>query len=251
MLARHWRIFNDRRAQIGLRRTLQFTLLKGLRRLLMPGVQFHFGMTAEDIVISFLVDKYVGKRDITYIDIGCHEARRISNSYLLYLNGARGLAVDLNPAYAPEFRRERRNDMFVCAALSDRAATTVVHEFTASEVNTIDAAQAEQWRGRFQAKSSRAVETTTLDDLLARHMPGAGVDVLLLDVEGHELPVLRGANLAALRPALIVCELHQLDLPTANAHPVVAFLASSGYRLISYATVNGYFVRDDLAERDR
>jgi FkbM family methyltransferase len=251
MLLTHWHIWKTRVRQLGIWRACCLSLLKLLRKILLPGVQFHFGMTAEDIVISFLVDKYVGRRDITYIDIGCHEARRISNSYLLYLNGARGLAVDLNPAYAPEFRRERRNDLFVCAALSDRAATTVVHEFTASEVNTIDAAQAEQWRGRFQAKSSRAVETTTLDDLLARHMPGAGVDVLLLDVEGHELPVLRGAKLAALRPALIVCELHELDLPAADGHPVVAFLAGSGYRLISYATVNGYFVRSDLAERDR
>jgi len=251
MWAKHWRIFDGRRKQTGLRRTLQFTLLKGLRRLLVPGVQFHFGMTAEDIVIAFLVDKYIGKRDITYVDIGCHEARRISNSYFLYLNGAHGIAIDLSPDYANEFQRERPRDLFVCAALSDRAATTVVHEFTASEVSTIDAAQAEQWQGRFQAKGSRTVETTTLDDVLARHMPGANPDVLLLDVEGHELPVLRGANLAALRPALIVCELHQLDLPAASDHPVVAFLATSGYRLVSYATVNGYFVRNDLAERER
>jgi hypothetical protein len=174
MLAKHWRLFDARRKQIGLRRTLQFTLLKGLRRLFIPGVQFHFGMTAEDIVIAFLVDEYIGRRDIRYIDIGCHEARRISNSYLLYLNGARGLAIDLAPAYADEFRRERPKDMFICAALSDRAATTLVHEFTASEVSTIDPAQAEQWQGRFQATGNRTVETTTLEAVLARHMPGVG-----------------------------------------------------------------------------
>jgi FkbM family methyltransferase len=251
MQARHWRIFIDRFKQIGLRRAVQFTLLKGMRRVLMPGVQFHFGMTAEDIVLAFLVDRYTGRRGVTYIDVGCHEARRISNSYLLYLNGARGLAIDLNPAYAGEFRRERPNDLFVCAALSDRAATAVVHEFTASEVNTIDAHQAEQWQRRFQVEGSRTVETTTLDDLLARHMPGVDIDVLLLDVEGHELPVLRGANLGALRPALIVCELHDLDLSEADAHPIVNFLAITGYRLISYATVNGYFVRNDLVGRGR
>jgi len=251
MLLTHWHIWKTRVRQLGIWRASCLSLLKLLRKILLPGVQFHFGMTAEDIVISFLVDKYVGKRRITYIDIGCHEARRISNSYLLYLNGARGLAVDLNPAYAREFRHERPNDIFICAALSDRAAMTVVHEFTASEVSTIDPAQAEQWQGRFQPTGSRSIETTTLEALLAKHMPGVGIDLLLLDVEGHELPVLRGANLGALRPALIVCELHQLDLPAANGHPVVAFLASNGYRLISYATVNGYFVRNDLAERDR
>ena len=133
-------------------------------------------------------------------------------------------------------------------AVSDSAGQAVVHEFNTAEVNTIDAAQAQLWKDRFQPKGSRTVETATLSTLLARHMPNRTVDVLLLDVEGHELAVLRGADLPALRPAIVVCELHGLELSRAAADSVVALLEQAGYGLAAYATVSGYFVRRDLLD---
>jgi FkbM family methyltransferase len=251
MLAKHWRIFNVRRKQIGLCRTLQFTSLKILRRLLQRGVQFHFGMTAEDVVLQFLIERYLGKRKITYVDVGCHEARRISNTYLLYLNGNTGLAIDLNPKYASEFMRERPNDIFVCAALSDGVQSAVVHEFTDPEVNTIDQARAKRWKSKFKPTGSRTVETTTLEAVLTRHLSVATIDVLLLDVEGHELNVLRGASLPAIRPALVVCELHDLDLRYMDGNPVIGFMEANSYSLVAYATDSGYFVREDLLKEER
>jgi FkbM family methyltransferase len=246
MLLTHWHIWTTSLRQLGLWRALRLTLLKLLRKALLPGAQFHFGMTAEDIVLIFMADRYIGRRAITYVDIGCHEPRRISNSYLLYLHGSSGLAIDLDPKYSAAFKRERPNDIFVCAAVSERASTAVVHEFNTAEVNTIDAAQAQVWKDHFQPKGTRVVDTATLRDLVARYMPHRSVDVLLLDVEGHELPVLRGADLPTLRPAIVACELHGLELHSASLHPVVKFLAQVGYELTAYATVNGYFVRLDL-----
>lgn len=249
MLLTHWRIFQTRVAQLGLWRTVRFTSLKLLRKALLPGVQFHFGMNAEDIVLLHLAQHYLGRKNLTYVDIGCHEARRISNSYLLYLNGSSGLAVDLEPKYGTEFSRERPNDIFVCAALSDAVRQTVVQEFNTPEVNTIDTDQAAVWGERFQHKGSRTVETSTLADLLHRHAHQRPVDVLLIDVEGHELAVLRGANLAEVRPAIIACEMHNLNLRDAAANPVVQYLEQSGYGLVAYAAISGYFVRNDLAAR--
>jgi FkbM family methyltransferase len=250
MLMRHWQIWTIRVRQLGLWRALCLNLLKLLRKLLLPGTQFHFGMTAEDIVLQFLAEKYLGRRAFTYVDIGCHEPRRISNSYLLYLNGSSGLAIDLDPRYATEFKRERPNDIFVCAAVSDSPGQATVHEFRTAEVNTIDPLQAQLWKDQFQHQGSRTVETATLSALMTRHMPNRTVDLLLIDVEGHELAVLQGANLGALRPAIVVCELHGLKLSSYATNPVVGFLDQAGYGLVSYATVNGYFVRRDLLDGD-
>lgn len=248
MLAKHFHIFETRVRQLGFYRALRLTLMKLLRKALLPSVQFHFGMTAEDIVVMFLAEKYLGRKTVTYVDVGCHEPTRISNSYLLYLNGAKGLAIDLDPKYAAQFKRERPNDIFVCAAVSDGAHQAVVHEFSAAEVNTIDSDQSKLWRNQFQPTGCRIMQTETLSALLERHMPRVAIDILLLDVEGHELSVLRGVDLTTTRPALIVCELHNLELARSMENPVVQFLGNSGYELAAYATVNGYFVRRDLFE---
>jgi len=248
MLATHSHIFRTRVRQLGVYRALRLTLMKVLRKALLPDVEFHFGMTAEDIVVLFLADKYLGRKKVTYVDIGCHEPKRISNSYLLYLNGSTGLAVDLDSRYAAQFKRERPNDIFVCAAVSDGAHQAVVHEFTAAEVATIDPDQSKAWHDRFQATGCRLTQTVSLRDLLARHLPQVAIDILLLDVEGHELSVLRGAGLSSIRPAIVVCELHNIKLAKALENPVVEFLSNAGYALAAYATVNGYFVRRDLFE---
>jgi FkbM family methyltransferase len=251
MLPKHLAIFATRYRQLGLCRALGLTLLKGLRKVLLPGVQFHFGMTAEDIVLRFLVEKYLGRKALTYVDVGCHEPTRISNSYLLYLEGARGLAVDLNPKFGDQFKRARPNDTFVCAAVSDGTHEAMVHEFSATEVNTIDAVQSNIWLTQFQPAGSRLTQTTSLSNLLERHIPNVNIDILLLDVEGHELHVLRGAQLSQTRPSIIVCELHGLELPNALGHTTVQFLRREGYALVAYATVNGYFVRADLVDGTR
>jgi FkbM family methyltransferase len=246
MASKHWSIFKTRYKQIGAWRSLAFALLKALRRLLSPGVQFHFGGNAEDIVLQWLVLNYLGNTTPSYIDVGCHEPRRISNSYLMYLGGSRGLAIDLNPSFVDMFKRERPNDIFVCAAVSSSPTEAIVHEFTAAEVATIDVAQAEIWRDRFRHKHAREVRTETLADLVRAHAPSVHFDVLLLDVEGHELEVLRGADLPTLRPAIVACEMHELDLAAAMLHPVVQLLAVQGYRLVAFAAASGYFVRRDL-----
>jgi FkbM family methyltransferase len=166
----------------------------------------------------------------------------------MYLNGARGLAIDLNPAFGDMFRRERPNDIFVCAAGSSSVGNAVVHEFTAAEVATIDVSQAEIWRDRFQHKHVREVQTESLAQLIQSHAPSLQFDILLMNVEGHELKVLLGADLPTLRPSVIVCELHDLDLRKAMSSSVAQFLAVQGYVLVAYAAVSGYFVRQDLVD---
>jgi FkbM family methyltransferase len=246
MAPQHWLIFQTRRKQVGLWRAARLTLLKVLRIALCRGVQFHFGNTAEDILIASLAENYLGRKEFTYVDVGCHEPRRISNSYLAYLGGSSGLAVDLNPGYATAFKRERPNDIFVCAAVSDHSGETVAHEYTAAEVATIDPVQADLWQKQFRPTGTRVVTTTTLREVLDKHMPGRTIDVLLIDVEGHELAVLRGAGLPTLAPGIIACEMHGRAVAEAFAHPVTAFLQSHEYVLVAYAASSAYFVRSTL-----
>lgn len=244
MLKANWSVFRILLNQIGMRRAWQITLMKGLRKLLSPGSNFHYAQTGEDLILQYLIEKYLDKKVITYIDVGCHDPIKISSTYLHYLHGSCGLAIDMGESYFADFKRERPKDVFICAAVSDVAGQAYMHEFSAPEVNTICTDQAEIWKGYWKSKGQKLVKTYPLGELVTTHFPDKKIDVLLLDVEGHELQVLQGANLPRLNPQLVVCEIHGLNLMHITENSVAAFLIDNGYSLVSYATMNAYFLRD-------
>ena len=80
-----------------------------------------------------------------------------------------------------------------------------------------------------QADYVIVVPTRTLDDILDEAEAPAPIDLLSVDVEGHELEVLRGFDFARWQPRLILLEDHVGNLQTHR------FLQGSGYRLIRRA----------------
>ena len=81
----------------------------------------------------------------------------------------------------------------------------------------------------------------TLDDILDEACAPAPFDFLSIDVEGHELEVLSGFDLARWRPRLILIEDHVGNL---DRH---SFLKNSGFRLIRRCENNGWYVPRDAA----
>jgi Methyltransferase FkbM domain len=77
------------------------------------------------------------------------------------------------------------------------------------------------------------VPIRTLDSILAEAGTPHGFDFLSIDVEGHEIEVLRGFDIARWRPRLILLEDHVADL---SRH---RYLAAAGYRIIRRYENNG------------
>jgi hypothetical protein len=63
-----------------------------------------------------------------------------------------------------------------------------------------------------------------------------GFDFLSIDVEGHEIEVLRGFDLARWQPRLILLEDHVADLAKHR------YLTAAGYRIILRYENNGWYV---------
>jgi len=80
------------------------------------------------------------------------------------------------------------------------------------------------------------VPVRTLNDILQEAEAPSPIDLLSIDVEGHEIEVLHGFDLARWRPRLIMIEDHVGDL---ERH---WYLQSSGYRLIRRVGNNGWYV---------
>lgn len=79
------------------------------------------------------------------------------------------------------------------------------------------------------------VEVRTLDDVLAE-AANPRLDLMSLDVEGFELQVLRGFDLARHQPAILVVEDHLQHL-SVHRH-----LVQHGYRLVKRTGLNNWYI---------
>lgn len=95
------------------------------------------------------------------------------------------------------------------------------------------------------------LESVRLDTLMARLAPGAGAlagyNVLVVDVQGAEMEVLKGAGAVLARVDAVWCELSQVELYEGNSRflDVLGFLDAFGLRLAHWR-MNRAFSGDGL-----
>jgi hypothetical protein len=86
------------------------------------------------------------------------------------------------------------------------------------------------------AESAIEVPARTLDDILEEAKAPAPIDFVSIDVEGHEVEVLKGFDLRRWQPRLLLIEDQVSNLDTHR------FVTGLGYRLIRRTGLNGWYV---------
>ncbi|UMY15561.1 FkbM family methyltransferase [Methylobacterium organophilum] len=208
-----------------------------------PHAYISYSQFGEDLLIDIL---FHGKTDPGfYVDVGAHHPKRLSNTYLLYKKGWRGINIEGAPNLIKLFEIERPEDINIPAFVSDKSESVVFNRFNDTAVNTISAEKKAFYASRWDIVSSEQITTRPLRELLDEHMPsGRTIDLLSVDVEGVDLKVLQGNDWNRYRPRLVIVEAENLDLMRAADHPIVAFLGQQGYRLSEKLHVSAFFLRN-------
>lgn len=205
--------------------------------------------------IENLADLYAAhigyKPDGAFVEVGAHDGLAWSNTWGLALVGWRGLCIEANPHYADLCRATyaaHPNVETVCVAVGAQAG--VADLFLSGSTSTIVPEMVDVYNGYPELRGgsrerSIPVTVVTLDTLLAERDWPVRYDVLVVDVEGAELDVLTGYDLARWRPTLAIVETHaHLDYAplSAKAAPINGYFAQHGYALVQADTVNSVYV---------
>jgi FkbM family methyltransferase len=199
-----------------------------------------FAQHGEDIEIMRLLRQ--SNSTGPYVDVGCNHPFKLSNTYLLYLNGWRGLCVDPLSRFTSLYQKWRPEDVFECLGISDHPGARPLFEFESDVLTTLDPHLAEEYQRqghKFRRKTQ--VEIRSIDSVLEARGVSAPLSLLSLDIEGYELPALRSIKLEKWRPAL-VC----LEVLTANGRrneESIRYLIENGYRIESDLGLNLLFQR--------
>ncbi|MBF0135823.1 MAG: FkbM family methyltransferase [Magnetococcales bacterium] len=223
-----------------LRILLTFVGEDRLRRLLtwmeihLPGlggkrVYAEFG---EDIILDHM---FQGIRAGFYVDVGAHHPIRESNTYRLYRRGWHGINIDASPGSFSLLQRFRPRDINLHTLVSNQETMLTFYCFGLSSMNTLDLARAEAFKkASGHSWSTLHLHSRSLADILATHVPaGTGIDLLSVDVEGHDLSVLQSNDWERFVPRVILVEMHFSTLESLFRSPLFEFLREKGYDLVN------------------
>jgi FkbM family methyltransferase len=159
---------------------------------------------AEEWVVR---DFFQDKRGGVFLDVGAADAREWNNTYFLETTlGWSGLAIDAEPAFAPQYARLRPRTRFFSLFVSD--VSDADETFYVPTNGPLGATSNSDFARRDEGPVEvRSVRTITLNDLLAREGT-ARLDFLSMDIELSEPRALAGFDIERYRPALVCIEAH-------------------------------------------
>lgn len=206
----------------------------------------HYGLAAEDICCLRLMERYILRsRTVgTYIDVGAYRPIEASNTHLFYERGWRGICVEPNPDYIDEFRRLRPEDEVLNIALADVARVMDYHRFDVPVLNGFlpDWGVQQHIGSGYRYLGATRVHCIDVPSFLER-VPFE-IDLLNLDVETFELPILRAWDWAAKRPKAICVEINAMTIMDAVQHPTAQHLYSTAYHMMARVDQTSIFVDD-------
>lgn len=191
-----------------------------------------YSQTGEDRIVLDLFES-LNIESRTYVDVGANHPTRLSNTYLLYRNGYRGVVVEPNRSLLVVHRRFRPEDVHIgvgCGEMTDvlsfRHATS--HVLSGFESGGLKASD---------FRESEYIPVLPLDVILSK-MDIKEIALLSIDVEGFDLQVVLGAKETLKKTRIVVIEGEESDTRLMDT------FGESGFRLEDKTLHNLIFVRE-------
>ncbi len=200
-----------------------------------------YSQTGIDLILNSIF------RDVNkgfYIDVGCNHPIYNNNTYLLYKKGWSGINIDLDDECIKLFNLFRRDDININAALSSSVGTKNYFFFhNKSPINTLDEITSQSHNTK--VSEVKQINTNTLDNIINNtNYKQTNIDLLCIDVEGHEIDVLNGFNIKKYRPKIVVVEyldlkLKKLEIKNLNINNILSsklynFMINNNYTLVNW-----------------
>lgn len=209
----------------------------------------YYSQNGEDLVIEAA---FGGADQGFFVEVGCIDGRRFSNTLALEERGWRGICVEAHAGYIEMIRAARPGSTVVHCAIGDRDEAEVPFYANArGALSTLDRSleglystkYAPWFHGFQEQRIAMRTISTLLDELGA-----PPVDVLSVDIEGCDVLAIRGLDVKRHRPRLIVVEADD----EASGAEIDGMLLPAGYS--RGPTVSGnvfYFAERAMLDRLR
>jgi FkbM family methyltransferase len=199
---------------------------------------------------DFLLDQlFKDKTHGIFVEVGCIDGRRHSNTLTFEERGWSGLCVEAHTGYIEMLQKNRPNSIICSCAVGETDQDQVV--FYANRWGSLssqDKSKGHEFQRRFGPRfagfEEQIVQKRRLDSLFRTHSV-TEIDILSIDIEGYEVEALKGIDFGQFRPIVIVVESESRD----HRRQMDAILLPNGYIRSVRLAQNIFYLRDPLMER--
>lgn len=203
-----------------------------------------YAQCGEDLIARFVFDALRIARP-SYLDLGAHDPVRLSNTYLFYRAGSRGVCVEPDPALFGALKRKRPRDTCLNVGAGLAEGTADFYMMTSRSLNTFARAEAERYQsyGRQRIEAVVPVPIVPINTLIRQHF-SAPPQFISIDIEGLDLPILQQLDFAALRPLVLCAETLEYteDRSERKRDDLIDFVLGNDYMLYADTYINTVFV---------
>lgn len=195
---------------------------------------------------KFLMDLFKKEYKGKYLDLGCFHPTKHNNTYLLYKNGWRGINIDLNPLTIELFNFMRPQDINLNLAISnDNNEKNLYFIDELNTQNTLDENQLLFLKEHHKIKKEeiikKRIKTKKLDNIL-NEQKFDEIDFMNIDIEGHELDVIKTINFKKIKVRYICLEMiNHNKLSIKNSEKIKNILSVNNFNMIKKFGFNYIF----------
>lgn len=208
------------------------------------GRRLSYAQQGEDLLLADVLGQ-LGIERPRFLDIGAFHPTISSNTYLLYLRGARGVLVEPNPYMVELLRKARPEDTTLAVGVGLSEETEADYHLIRSrpQLNTFSLEQVERYReeaGQDVLEKTIRVPLLGIEAIIEKYFDEAP-DLVSIDVEGLDLEILRRLDFEKTRPAVLCVETIVYGTH-ALRDDLLDFLAERDYVARAGSFVNTVFV---------
>ena len=181
-----------------------------------------------------------------YVDLGCFHPTRSNNTLEMFKKGWYGLNIDLNPLTIDLFNYARPSDINICSAISNKKTKKKLFflgDFDSK--NTLDLNHKNWLSKHFKISKKdfkiKIIKTNTLNSLFKKY-DFYKIDFMNIDIEGHELEVIKSVNFKKFDIKVICVEILNYNKNSKNKKKkLISYLKKKGYYQKGKSEINYIF----------
>lgn len=205
-----------------------------------------YAQNFEDVVL------WRGLREVpqgTYVDVGASDPIVNSVTWSFYQEGWRGVNIEPVPSLAAALRERRPEDTTLAIAAGSAPGTARLFAAGSTGNSTLVPALARDLIERGIPVSEINVPVATLDEVLKEAgLDGKTIHFCTIDVEGSELDVLDGFDLARWQPWILVIEATLPNRRASSHHAWEPGVLEAGYQFCLFDGLNRFYVHQKQAD---
>jgi FkbM family methyltransferase len=204
-----------------------------------------YSQCGEDLIVDFIF-MWIGRKNITYLDIGTNDPIKLNNTYFFYKKHCRGVLVEPDPRLFRKIKRRRSGDICLNAGVGTGAGSDIT--FYLMQPDTLSTSSPEKAKEYIKLgvklKSEFKVPLININAVIENHFGSLAPDYLSVDVEGLDFEIIKSLDLSKYRPVAICAE--TLTYTNNNSEKKIEeiskYLCGNGYFIYADTYINTIFV---------